>query len=117
MRFKSLLFVIVLLCFSTVLFAKKSKKVAKTVIHISLNCDHCKLCGTCGILFESELYKIRGLKRFDLNENEKTLTVYYNKEKTDLAEIKAYISNLGYNADEVKADPEAYEQLDDCCKK
>ena len=41
---------------------------------------------------------------------------YYNAKKTDLQTIKTAISKLGYDADELKADPEAYENLDGCCK-
>ena len=39
-------------------------------------------------------------------------------EFTKLDELKnKIISKLGYDADEVKADKEAYEKLDGCCKK
>ena len=34
----------------------------------------------------------------------------------EIQEIKEGISKLGYDADEIKADPEAYENLDGCCK-
>jgi len=33
-----------------------------------------------------------------------------------LATIRAAISKLGFDADNVKADPTAYEKLDGCCK-
>jgi hypothetical protein len=46
-----------------------------------------------------------------------TITVYYNGKKTDLQAIKTAISNLGYDADDVKANLEAYANLDGCCKK
>jgi hypothetical protein len=45
-----------------------------------------------------------------------TFTIYYNSKKTTLQAIKEGISKLGYDADEVKADTEAYESLDGCCK-
>lgn len=106
------------LCIPTALVAQKTNKTEKAIIQISINCDHCDMCETCGKMFESELYNnIKGLKRFDLNETEKTLTVYYNTQKTNLGDIKTAISKLGYDADEVKAVPEAYQKLDGCCKK
>jgi hypothetical protein len=54
---------------------------------------------------------------YELNAEDMTITVYYNTKKTDLETIKTAISKLGYDADEVKADAVAYENLDNCCKK
>ena len=54
---------------------------------------------------------------YELNEEKKTITVYYNTKKTDLATIKTAISKLGFDADDVKADADAYAKLDGCCKK
>jgi pantoate kinase len=51
-----------------------------------------------------------------LNEEESTITVVYNSKKTDLPTIKTAISQLGYDADDVKADPAGYQKLDGCCK-
>lgn len=117
MNIKNTLSVIVLLCTSSLSFAQKQKKIEKAEIKISIHCDHCKMCETCGKKFESELYNIKGLKRYDLNEDAKTLTVYYNTEKTNINNIRNFISGLGYDADDVKAVPEAYAKLDGCCKK
>lgn len=97
--------------------AAQSKKNQKVVIKTVLNCDHCKVCETCGKNFEENLYKIKGLKMYELDEKEMTITVFYNREKTNPQTIKTAISKLGYDADEVKADMEAYEKLDGCCKK
>ena len=54
---------------------------------------------------------------YELDEKSMTITVYYNGEKTSLETIKTAISKMGYDADDVKADNEAYGKLDDCCKK
>ena len=54
---------------------------------------------------------------YELDEATMTFTVYYNGKKTSLEKIKTAITKLGFDADEMKADPEAYEKLDDCCKK
>lgn len=94
----------------------QSKKNQKAVIQTVLNCDHCKQCETCGQNFQKNLYKISGLKMYELDEKKMTITVYYNGEKTNLQTIKTAISKLGYDADEVKADVAAYEKLDGCCK-
>jgi mercuric ion binding protein len=95
----------------------QSKKNQKAVIKTILYCDHCKECETCGKKFQDNLYKIKGVKMYEIDDKKMTLTVYYNGEKTDLQTIKNAISKLGYDADEVKADLTAYEKLDGCCKK
>ena len=86
--------------------------IIKTVLHG----DHCKVCETCGMIFKTEMLKIKGVRTYELGDEDMTFTVFYNEKKTDLQTIKVAISKLGYDADEIKADPEAYKGLDDCCK-
>ncbi|HSD15307.1 MAG TPA: hypothetical protein VLB74_11720 [Flavobacterium sp.] len=94
----------------------QQKSSQKAIIKTVLYCDHCKECETCGLKFKTEMLKIKGLKMYELDDKAMTFTVYYNSKKTDLQTIKLAISKLGYDADEVKADPQAYENLDGCCK-
>ncbi len=108
---------IVLLLLFTFSVAAQSKKNQKAVIKTVLNCDHCKICETCGKNFQENLYKIKGVKMYELDEKNMTITVFYNGEKTNLQTIKTAISKLGYDADDVKADKGAYEKLDGCCKR
>ena len=93
------------------------KESGKAEIKVSITCDHCKVCETCGLNFKENMLKIKGVKMYELNEEKKTLTVYYNPKKTNLTIIKSEIAKLGFDADDVKADPLAYEKLDGCCKK
>lgn len=102
--------------FSFTLSAQNSKN-EKAVIQTTIDCDHCKVCETCGQNFQENLYKIKGLKMYELDEKAMTLTVFYNGKKTTLNEIKTAITKMGYDADEMKADPASYEKLDGCCKK
>lgn len=94
----------------------QTKESGKAEIKVSIECDHCKVCETCGLNFRDNMLKTKGVKMYELNEEKKTLTVYYNPKKTDLATIRMAISKLGFDADDVKADPEAYKKLDRCCK-
>jgi len=96
---------------------EKGKKNQKAVIKTSIYCEHCKVCESCGQNFQSNMLKMPGVRMYELDENEKTITVYYNSQKTTLADIKVGISKLGFDADDVKADPIAYDKLDSCCKK
>ena len=106
---------LVFLCIgSQTISAQKSTE--KAVIKTVLNCDHCKECETCGLKFKTEMLKIEGVKMYELDDQAMTFTVYYNPKKTSIETIRESISKLGYDADDVKADPEAYENLDGCCK-
>jgi mercuric ion binding protein len=97
--------------------AQNAKKNEKAVIQTAIYCDHCKACETCGKTLQSEILNINGVRMYELDEKKMTITVYYNAQKTDLKAIKTAISKLGYDADEIKADPAAYDKLDGCCKK
>lgn len=96
--------------------AQSSKTIQTAVIKTAIYCDHCKACETCGPQF-NKLLKVKGVQMVTLDEKAMTLKVTYNSKKTDLATIKQVISKLGYDADDVKADKEAYAGLDGCCKR
>ncbi len=93
------------------------QKTQKAIIKTEINCDHCKACETCGQLFAASMYKINGVKMYELDADKNEITVYFNSKKTSLENIKSSISKLGYSADDVAADPEGYALLDGCCKK
>lgn len=101
----------------TPVFAQNKQRTAKAIIKTHFNCDHCKKCETCGQKFEAELYNTKGIKTFSIDEKTMTITVVYNPSKVKVEQIRKAISALGFDADDVKADPVAYEKLDGCCKK
>ena len=113
---KNILFVLFFTLLTSTLSAQNSKN-EKVIIQTTIHCDHCKVCETCGQNFQENLYKIKGVKMYELDEKAMTLTIFYNGKKTNLNEIKLAITKLGYDADEMKADAIAYEKLDGCCKK
>ena len=108
----------ILILFTSLVFSTTyAQKVQKAVIQTSIECDHCKECETCGQLFAKSMYKINGLKTFELDAEKNEITVYYNTKKTDIATIRKSISKLGYKADDVPADADGYAALDGSCKK
>ncbi|HLF52928.1 hypothetical protein [Flavobacterium sp.] len=113
-QLKSIILLFTVFLISNTVLAQKTnqKAIIKTVLH----CDHCKECETCGLKFKTEMLKITGVKMYELDDKKMTFTVYYNAKKTNLQTIKVEISKLGYDADEVKADPKGYDSLDGCCK-
>jgi mercuric ion binding protein len=116
LNFKLIVTLMVILFSITSSFAQEKKTNGKAVIKTVLNCNHCKECETCGLKFKTEMLKIKGVKMYELDDKVMSFTVYFNPKKTDLQTIKVAISKLGYDADEVKADPAAVEKLDGCCK-
>jgi periplasmic mercuric ion binding protein len=93
------------------------KKSDTVVIKTNIYCDHCKECGSCGGKIEKDLGFEKGINLVKLDEKSMTLTVTYNPKKTSPEAIREKISKYGFDADEVKADSVAYNNLDECCKK
>lgn len=80
-------------------------------------CDHCQTCESCKMRVENALKAVSGVKSAEMKISEKTISVDYDETKIDEQKIKLVIAGTGYDAGDVKADPAAYDNLDDCCKK
>ena len=65
---------------------------------------------------EEMLNYTKGIKFSELDLETKKLTVKYATKKISLAEIKTKLSELGYDADEVKSNPESVKKLPLCCQ-
>lgn len=110
---------LIILCFiviSPLLFAQQHGK-ETIVIKTHTDCNHCKVCESCGLKMETDLYFVRGIKSVIYNEADMTITVVYKPKAVTPDKIRQAISKLGFAADDVPADPEAYEKLDACCKR
>ena len=86
------------------------KLVKSVVIHTSATCDECK------VIIESALKKVKGVKKSNLDLVTKDVTVSYADWKTNPETLRKAISMAGYDADDVKADQEAHDNLPKCCK-
>ncbi len=75
------------------------------------------VCGMCKDRIEHDLSLEKGVKSVVLDNDTKIVTVGYNPDKTNPDKIRQALSKIGYDADKVKADPEAYAKLPACCKK
>jgi periplasmic mercuric ion binding protein len=112
---KGQFFLIVLTMLSLSAYAQK--KVETVLIKTSIYCDHCNRCESCGARLEQAVFKQKGIKRVDIDEAMKIVKVVYNPQKTTADQIRQAIAKAGFDADTVKANPDAYELLDGCCKK
>ena len=73
-------------------------------------------CGMCQKAIEVGLMKLNGVARSKVDLASKTALVAYHSEKVNVPAIEKKISELGYQANELTADPESYESLPACCK-
>ena len=80
-------------------------------IKTSSQCDMCKERIEEALAFE------KGVKKSELDLETHIVTVTYRKGKTTPENIRKAIAKIGYDADDVKADPKAYGKLPACCKK
>lgn len=85
---------------------------SKQVVEILTNAE----CGTCKSIIEKELNYVKGIVFAELNVPTKIVTVKFYPSKISLDEIKAQIAEIGYNADDVKANPAAQSKLPKCCQ-
>ncbi len=66
---------------------------------------------------EDELSYIKDIKSIDFNGKDTTIIVKFNSKKITVEKIKVEITKLGFTADNLPSDTNAYDKLDNCCKK
>ncbi|MFW5645368.1 MAG: heavy-metal-associated domain-containing protein [Bacteroidota bacterium] len=74
-------------------------------------------CGMCKDRIEKAMAYERGVTEFELGLSDKILRVVYKPRRTNPDKIRKAVSDIGYDADDVKADERAYSKLPACCKK
>ncbi|NOS86345.1 MAG: heavy-metal-associated domain-containing protein [Ignavibacteria bacterium] len=87
----------------------------KNAEHIMVNLPSMQ-CNICKKNIEKAVNKVPGTIDVKVDKNEKVAHINYDKSKTDLSKIENAITMAGYDANDKKADPSAYQNLDDCCK-
>lgn len=74
-------------------------------------------CSICKETIEKALAFEKGVVNATLDLETDIVKVVYKSSKTTPEKIKKAISDVGYDADDVPANKEAYNNLPDCCKK
>lgn len=87
------------------------QKTAEIVIKSSTVCETCKETIEKNLTFE------KGVKEVLVDYEKKEVKVVYRPDKTSPEKIKLALTKLGYDADEMKADPKAKAKLPACCQK
>lgn len=97
--------------FQSAAFAQsKEPKVKTAEIKTSAQCDDCKE------RIEEAMAFTKGVKSAELDVETAILTVTYKTKKTGLNEIRKAVSEVGYQADDLPANSEAYKNLPECCQ-
>jgi len=73
-------------------------------------------CGMCQKTIEMGLSKLAGVTNPKVDLKTKTTSMSYNPDKININSIEQKISDLGYQANQVKANEAAYADLPACCK-
>jgi periplasmic mercuric ion binding protein len=87
-----------------------AQKTEKAIIKTSAECGQCK------DRIEEKLNYTKGISFAELNYETQELTVKFKSDKISLQQIKEIVSNLGYDADDVKAISEEQQKLPACCQ-
>lgn len=74
-------------------------------------------CEQCKDRIEKYISREDGIQTVKVDYKHHTCKVTYIWDRTTIENIKTAIANIGYDAGDVAADPEAYKKLPTCCKK
>ena len=70
----------------------------------------------CKDRIEEEMQFTKGVTAVNLDIKSQVLTVTFKTKKNSVENIRTIISNLGYNADNVRANESAHNALPSCCQ-
>ena len=102
--------IIVLTTFSISSFAQQ-KAIQKAVIKTpGVQCEDCKT------RIENHLAHEDGIASVKADYRKHTVTVAWITDRTNIENIKTALANMGYDADDVTADPDAYKRLPVTCQ-
>ena len=73
-------------------------------------------CWMCLKIIEVGLAKVDGISNPRVDLKTKKTVLLYNPEKTNVKLIEKAVSDLGYQANDLKANSTSYAELPDCCK-
>jgi periplasmic mercuric ion binding protein len=100
-----------LIGFAGVSMAQQKAQLTATIKTPTVQCQQCK------DRIERYMSHEEGILKVNVDYKKKTTTVVYLTDRTNIENIKALIANVGYDADDVTAEPDAYKRLPNCCKK
>ncbi len=73
-------------------------------------------CSNCAKTVSKAVSSLSGVKDVAVDKKQKIALVKYDDKMLKLSDLEMAISKAGYDANDVKRDPNAYKELDECCK-
>jgi|SRR5665213_810791 len=74
------------------------------------------LCEACKTGIENHLAHEDGVASVKADYHKHTVTFVYYTDRTNVENLKTELANMGYDADDVTADPDAYKRLPVTCQ-
>lgn len=109
-RIRSLIFIVLTIVFFGFV-SMEAKDLSKIIIKTSS-----VQCGMCKKTIEKALEDVEGVEESNVKYKKKYTIVKFDPDLTSPEKIREAISKAGYQADDVKANKEAYDKLHHCCK-
>ena len=73
-------------------------------------------CMMCSMIVEEAVADLGGVSKVEIDLKAKTGKVTYKASLIDFPAIEKAITSIGYSVNDKKADPDAYANLELCCK-
>lgn len=89
----------------------KPGKASKVKIRTSIQ------CGQCVDRINAELPQLKGVKSVQYDLTKKLVIVRFMESEVTPDQIRTQLTKIGYDADGMAADPQAYQNLPACCQK
>lgn len=107
---------IALALFCSTIFSLVSTAQVKPVVTATIKTPNA-VCEKCKLRIETYVKAYDGVVEINVNYRKGETRVKYITDRINIEEIKAYIANCGYDADDVPAAEDAYNRLPKTCKK
>ena len=75
------------------------------------------ICNECAGTIKKAVSKVNGVNGVKIDIKDKTATIEYISTSVKFSDLEHAIVMAGYDANDKKANEEAFEKLPDCCKK
>ena len=104
--------IITLLLTSFIVLSLKSQNLKTDTVTIKVS----SVCGMCKETIEKALAYTKGVKKSEVDYENKLVVVTFKPNKTNPSLIRKAIADAGYDADDEKANKDAYDKLPNCCR-
>ncbi len=108
---KALKLTLIAMFFITTLGFAQQKQVQKAIIKTPT-----VLCEECKQRIDNRLIHDYGMLSVKADYRKQNVTVTWITDRTNIENIKTALANMGYDADDVTADPDAYKRLPVTCQ-